>query len=1072
MKESVLEEIGLTNSEIKVYLALLELGSSSTGKIVEKSDTASSKVYEILDKLMDKGLVSFIIKTGVKYFEAAAPERLMDYMNEKERDVDRQKAELKSIIPELEIKRNLSKYKSEATIYRGLKGLETAFYSAVNELNSGDKYYVIGIPQRSDQINRFFVKFSKYRKRKKIGQIALFNEAARGEPQTLPENLNEFDKIKFIPQVTPAAINIIKDKVIIFPEGTGEPLLFLIDSKEVAESFKVQFDHWWNQKVQTFEGQKDVENSMNNLIDKVKKEDEVMVFAAKPSVKNSADFNLSWNMNIRKKAKNVRLLYYGDNEINRKRSKELVEAGCETKIYPTQQTLPVSTIVAGHNILNLVWSKNPIAYQIDNKTVAESYKTNFELLWNQDTSVVKGMGALKESLYGMIDEMKSGEYYHVLGAAFGEKGYEKQYADFFKDFHVYRRKKEALAKFLFEQGTEHVLKRNKTYYDDTEIKYLPFKTDSPVAIFTQGDKTRLLIQKAEPIVMTINNKDVTQSFEKYFENLWNQDVTISKGWDSFLEKSIDIIDELNINESYDVIGAGYSGKELEEKFAKVYKKIHDKRIEKGIKTRLLFYQGNLPSIEKYKEDFYKGKKAEIKFLPYQTESPVEIIPHGNKTSLVIQEKEPTIITIDNEKITESFKKHFENLWNQDVKIYKGFEAATEKFYSMIDSQKKGEGYYVLGATYGSGNDRLIEWFKEYHKKRIEKGVYVDMLTVPKYTKKIIEIHKDAGDSNLEISHVKDAPQEFSSPMQINLYAPNKVLIYIWEKEFICFEIDSKVVYNNFKEYFDVLWNQETKVIKGLDAVQGLFEEMLNHGEVDLIGARGYFVDERPRFVDDWEKRAEKRGLKWRNIVDPEVKGHRITRWTFAETKYTIPKEYSTLSVFWIFGNKVCISNWMEKEPIVVIIENKNLYKVYKQQFEVMWNQDTTTYKGYDGFKTFFDKLLDEKDIWWIGGNFGIKRYFPEYWKEYRKKRIEKKSFWHDLLDPKLMADDSLKKDQYYESRILPRELTSPHVIAIYGYTVANIIWAGEQTTIFEFHNIESAQSYKKYFDHLWDQAKK
>ncbi|MFH1053445.1 MAG: helix-turn-helix domain-containing protein [Candidatus Woesearchaeota archaeon] len=790
MKESVLEDIGLTKSEIKVYLALLELGSSSTGKIVEKSDTASSKVYEILDKLMEKGLVSFIIKTGVKYFEAAAPERLMDYMNEKERDVDRQKAELKSIIPELEIKRKLSKYKSEATIYRGMKGLETAFYSAISELKAAEAYYVIGIPSRSNAINRFFVKFSKYRARKKIGQIALFNEAARGEPQTLPENLNEFDKIKFIPQVTPAAINIIKDKVIIFPESTGEPLLFLIDSKEVAESFKVQFDHWWNQKVQTFEGQKAVENSMNSLIDNVKKEDEVMVFAAKPSEKNSADFNLSWNKNIRKKARNVRLLYYGDNEINRKRSKELAEAGCETKIYPTQQTLPVSTIVAGNNVLNLVWSKHPIAYQIDNKTVAESYKTNFELLWNQD-------------------------------------------------------------------------------------------------------------------------------------------VTISKGWDSFLEKSIDIIDELKKDESYDIIGAGYSSKELEEKFAKVYKKIHDKRIEKGIKTRLLFYQGNLPFIEKYKEEFYKGKKAEIKFLPYQTESPVEIIPHGNKTSLIIQEKEPTIITIDNEKITESFKEHFENLWNQDVKIY-----------------------------------------------------------------------------------------------------------------------------------------------KGLDAVQEIFEDILESGHCDLIGARGYFVDERPKFIDGWEKRAEKRGLKWRNIVDPEVKGHRITKWKFAETKYTIQKEFSPLSVTWIFGNKVCISNWMEKEPIVVIIENKNLYKAYKQQFEVMWGQDTTTYKGFEGFKTFFDKLLEEKDIWWIGGNFGIKKYFPEYWKEYRKKRVEKKSFWHDLLDPKLMADDSLMKDQYYESRVLPKDLTSPHVIAIYGDTVANIIWAGEQTTIFEFFNKESANSYMNYFKHLWEKSER
>ena len=82
MIEKTLEEIGLTKSEIKVYLALLELGSSQTGKIVQKSKAASSKIYEILEKLIQKGLVSYIIKSGIKHFEAAPPERIMDYLEE------------------------------------------------------------------------------------------------------------------------------------------------------------------------------------------------------------------------------------------------------------------------------------------------------------------------------------------------------------------------------------------------------------------------------------------------------------------------------------------------------------------------------------------------------------------------------------------------------------------------------------------------------------------------------------------------------------------------------------------------------------------------------------------------------------------------------------------------------------------------------------------------------------------------------------------------------------------------------------------------------------------------------
>ncbi|MBW2999828.1 hypothetical protein KY339_04085, partial [Candidatus Woesearchaeota archaeon] len=104
MQKEILEEIGLTKSEINVYLALLELGSSTTGKIVDKSNASSSKIYEILDKLIQKGLASFIIKGGVKYFEAAPPERIMDYMEDKTAKLNQQKQNLKKILPELKLK--------------------------------------------------------------------------------------------------------------------------------------------------------------------------------------------------------------------------------------------------------------------------------------------------------------------------------------------------------------------------------------------------------------------------------------------------------------------------------------------------------------------------------------------------------------------------------------------------------------------------------------------------------------------------------------------------------------------------------------------------------------------------------------------------------------------------------------------------------------------------------------------------------------------------------------------------------------------------------------------------------
>ena len=63
-----LEKIGFTKSEIAVYTALLKIGQKTTGEILKEAKISSGKIYEILDKLIKKGLVSYIIKNNTKYF--------------------------------------------------------------------------------------------------------------------------------------------------------------------------------------------------------------------------------------------------------------------------------------------------------------------------------------------------------------------------------------------------------------------------------------------------------------------------------------------------------------------------------------------------------------------------------------------------------------------------------------------------------------------------------------------------------------------------------------------------------------------------------------------------------------------------------------------------------------------------------------------------------------------------------------------------------------------------------------------------------------------------------------------
>ena len=164
---------------------------------------------------------------------------------------------------------------------------------------------------------------------------------------------------------------------------------------------------------------------------------------------------------------------------------------------------------------------------------------------------------------------------------------------------------------------------------------------------------------------------------------------------------------------------------------------------------------------------------------------------------------------------------------------------------------------------------------------------------------------------------------------------------IQEKKPTVITINNKEITQSFLKHFDNLWNQETKVLRGLDAIQQIFEEMLDYGHCDFIGAKGYFIDKRKKYFEKWKKKALEKKFTMRNIVDISTKNHPITKLPFAKTKYTLPKEFAELSVFWIYGNKVVISNWMENEPIITIIENKYLNKVYRKQFELLWKKKFT-----------------------------------------------------------------------------------------------------------------------------------
>src|SRR3989344_4542252 len=116
--EIALKEYGLNDKEIKVYMALLPLGNINLQEIAKRVDMPRTTIYNTLNYLSNKGLISKIIKKGVTYFEASDPYVLLERLKDKERLIEK-------VLPNLQNIKKLVKESSSVEIYEGSKGLFT-----------------------------------------------------------------------------------------------------------------------------------------------------------------------------------------------------------------------------------------------------------------------------------------------------------------------------------------------------------------------------------------------------------------------------------------------------------------------------------------------------------------------------------------------------------------------------------------------------------------------------------------------------------------------------------------------------------------------------------------------------------------------------------------------------------------------------------------------------------------------------------------------------------------------------------------------------------------------------------
>ena len=174
MEFEKLRKIGLPDGEIKVYSTLLEIGLASVNDIHEKTGMDRRNIYDILNKLIERGFITYVIENNKKQFQAIHPNRIVDYIEEKERDLRKIKLEIKTEISSIAKIFESNKSEISAKVYKGKEGIKAVFEDMLNY----PKNYFIGSGGYVVEKMPFF--WNEYNKRRIKKGIKCYN-LARGE---------------------------------------------------------------------------------------------------------------------------------------------------------------------------------------------------------------------------------------------------------------------------------------------------------------------------------------------------------------------------------------------------------------------------------------------------------------------------------------------------------------------------------------------------------------------------------------------------------------------------------------------------------------------------------------------------------------------------------------------------------------------------------------------------------------------------------------------------------------------------------------------------------------------------
>ena len=236
-----LTTLGLSEGEIRVYLATLAIGESFARDIAKKAKVSRTLVYHLLHDLEVKGLVSAVGGAHKRIYSAATSEQLQQLIDRKRAEADALGEQLTEINAQLHTLAAPAVSQARVRFYEGNEGMKTV---AQDILDAKRKKVAAFVPidnvfQSFDET--FLRAWSHTREHRQLESRAIWSEN-----KLQPHIKSHFRDLRLAPQdfKFPATVVVYDDNVAIF-SSPKQTFALVVESADFADTMLALFEQVW-----------------------------------------------------------------------------------------------------------------------------------------------------------------------------------------------------------------------------------------------------------------------------------------------------------------------------------------------------------------------------------------------------------------------------------------------------------------------------------------------------------------------------------------------------------------------------------------------------------------------------------------------------------------------------------------------------------------------------------------------------------------------------------------------------------------------------------------------------------